>query len=366
MRLLYVSLLTFLYTSTVGYTYPGLDKQWQGYVPDPIWRIHVQKRDYRFSQYGHQHKSLPTDYDLRQVAGAVLPIENQSTCGSCYCFGSKGMFEMLVLLRDHKLIEVSGQWMMDCGSGGNGCRGGDFIVLQKLIDQGAVYESEYPIKYEASGNSCQDDWLAGNHYHEKLKGYALIGNTPEEMMAAMFQNEAPLGVTIAGNAMGSGDFSTSCRSGATNHIVFVIGWVTHNGIVYWIVQNSWGTDHGVNGYYYIPIKDGKNCSSLGAEEVVLADYKPACTPQPTASAGPDQNIIMAPGLPHEARIGTPALAGHTYHWLPIDGMDDADYAQVLVSPAKSTLYTVTATSQCGSATSQVMVHVYNEKGRELK
>ena len=74
-----------------------------------------------------------------------------------------------------------------------------------------------------------------------------------------------------------------------------------------------------------------------------------CTPQPVANAGPDQTI--APG--GSATIGTAAQPNTTYSWSP----GGATTAQITVSPSVSTIYSVTATTSCGSASDSVTVTV---------
>lgn len=67
-----------------------------------------------------------------------------------------------------------------------------------------------------------------------------------------------------------------------------------------------------------------------------------------------------PLIPVEDRcvqIGTPMLSGHTYSWSPATGLVSPNTAQTLACPKKTTVYTVTATTQCGKATSQVKVSV---------
>ncbi len=74
-----------------------------------------------------------------------------------------------------------------------------------------------------------------------------------------------------------------------------------------------------------------------------------CTPQAVANAGPDQTI--APG--GSVTIGTAAVSGTTYSWSP----GGQTTAQITVSPAATTTYSVTATTSCGSASDSVVVSV---------
>ncbi|MCP3962004.1 MAG: exo-alpha-sialidase [bacterium] len=74
-----------------------------------------------------------------------------------------------------------------------------------------------------------------------------------------------------------------------------------------------------------------------------------CSPQPIADAGADVTIEEG----QSTTIGTATQAGHTYSWSP----GGATTAQVNVSPTSTTVYTVTATTSCGSAQDSVTVTV---------
>lgn len=344
-----------------------------GYVPNPLREIGTMYRSY-LPNGQFEAQPIPQEYDLRKIGHGTAPIRNQGQCGSCWWFGTKGTMESLVRLRDGKDIEISGQWGIDCSPAAfSGCGGGDMAFDKLKASYGAIYESEYPIKYEQSNDSCDTSWLPGN-YHEQIVDWAFVGHSVEEMQRAMFENESPITVTVGSGGMSPGGdgWQDSCRSAGTDHIVYVVGWLEgslhgHSAGPHWILQNSWGTSWGDNGYEYIMARSGSTvCASLGSDEVALANYKPSCTPQPTVNGGPDVNIIMAPGMAHFAAIGTPAADGQTYSWSPSVGLSASNVAQPAASPAKTTLYTVTATSKCGSASGKVLVHVFNEKNQELK
>ena len=48
----------------------------------------------------------------------------------------------------------------------------------------------------------------------------------------------------------------ACDTTELNHAVVVVGWGNLNGIDFWIIRNSWGSNWGVSGY--INIKRGVN------------------------------------------------------------------------------------------------------------
>ncbi len=79
------------------------------------------------------------------------------------------------------------------------------------------------------------------------------------------------------------------------------------------------------------------------------DCSIVCDPAPIADAGDDVSINEG----ESTTIGTPAQPDNTYSWSP----GGATTAQVLVSPTTTTVYTVTATTSCGSAQDSVTVAV---------
>lgn len=81
-----------------------------------------------------------------------------------------------------------------------------------------------------------------------------------------------------------------------------------------------------------------------------------CEPQPIVDAGPD--LTVCPG--QAVTIGTPARAGHSYAWSP----GGQTSAQIVVSPAVTTTYTLTATTACGSQQDSVTVFVAGQGGLE--
>ena len=42
-----------------------------------------------------------------------------------------------------------------------------------------------------------------------------------------------------------------CDGQPANHAVVIVGWGNKNGVDHWIVRNSWGTDWGKRGYFFI-------------------------------------------------------------------------------------------------------------------
>ena len=94
--------------------------------------------------------------------------------------------------------------------------------------------------------------------------------------------------------------------------------------------------------------------------VIPGPVIPGCTPLPVADAGPGKNLILGLNLPKFVVIGTSHIDGTAYKWTPAEGLDNPNSAQPQASPATTTEYTVTATNQCGQATSKMTVSVFAE------
>ena len=89
----------------------------------------------------------PASVDWR-TKGAVTPVKNQGSCGSCWSFSATGALEGAYFIATGALRLLSEQQLMDCSvpEGNKGCGGGamtqafDYIIKNKGIDS----EGDYP------------------------------------------------------------------------------------------------------------------------------------------------------------------------------------------------------------------------------
>lgn len=128
-------------------------------------------------------------------------------------------------------------------------RGGLMDDAFKFIEQnqGLTTEANYP--YEGSDGTCNTKKEA-NHA-AKITGYE---DVPANNEAALMKAVAKQPVAVAIDAGGfefqfysSGIFTGTCGT-ELDHGVAAVGYGESNGMKYWLVKNSWGTQWGEEGY----------------------------------------------------------------------------------------------------------------------
>lgn len=106
--------------------------------------------------------------------------------------------------------------------------------------------------------------------------------------------------------------------------------------------------------YTVTVSGSNSCTATSTVTVSVN------TTPPFADAGPNKNLDCANT---QSTIGTPAIAGHTYSWLPNSQITNANTAEPTVNPTTTTIYTVTVTGTNGcTATDIVTVNVNSNTG----
>ena len=68
-------------------------------------------------------KKIPTNKDW-VTEGAVPPVKDQASCGSCWSFSVTGAIEGAIYVKHGKLVSLSEQMLVDCDKKDDGCNGG--------------------------------------------------------------------------------------------------------------------------------------------------------------------------------------------------------------------------------------------------
>ncbi|KAB1251626.1 Cathepsin F [Camelus dromedarius] len=167
----------------------------------------------------------PPEWDWRSK-GAVTKVKDQGMCGSCWAFSVTG--------------NVEGQWFLKRGA------------LLSLSEQGGL-ETEDDYSYRGHLQTC-------NFSAEKAKVYindSVELSKNEQKLAAWLAKKGPVSVAI--NAFGmqfyrhgiSHPLRPLCSPWLIDHAVLLVGFGNRSAVPFWAIKNSWGTDWGEEGYYYL-------------------------------------------------------------------------------------------------------------------
>ncbi|GMI68808.1 esponsive to dehydration 21B [Hibiscus trionum] len=216
---------------------------------DPVRRVMKSKNPSRRYAY-RAGENLPDSVDWREH-GAVSPVKDQGSCGSCWAFSTIAAVEAINKIVTGELISLSEQELVDCDrSYDSGCDGGlmDY-AFQFIINNGGIdTEKDYP--YLGFDNRC--DPAKKNAKVVSIDGYEdVIPNDENALKKAVSHQPVSIAIEASGRVFQlyeSGVFNGECGS-ALDHGVVVVGYGTdENGQDYWIVRNSWGGKWGENGY----------------------------------------------------------------------------------------------------------------------
>ena len=226
-----------------------------------------------------REQALPTQpaaFDWRDQ-GKVTPVRNQNPCGTCWVFGTTSVLESAVLLGESTEYDFSEQsvalcvdrsWVYlydgptdPCQAGGNSLK-----ASEVFIKKGAVLESCNP--YDTDGLNCNGTCTCDSCPPvKKVTGYRCV--TDDQSQIALIKSAVySRPVTMSFFCDPSGEYTDPtygtihdyypCDEDA-NHLVSIVGWddfvphpdSDHSGTGAWLVKNSWGTEWGDSGYFWL-------------------------------------------------------------------------------------------------------------------
>lgn len=178
-----------------------------------------------FADFGYGDDNTPIDW---RDHGAVTPVQDQGSCGSCWAFSATGAMEGAHFAATGELKKYSESLLVDCDYGilsNHGCSGGlmnnAFKYLKKHTE---ILEEDYP--YEPVKNKCHEK--TAEHTDTKVSAYKNVKASVSEMKKALMQQPIAIGVHAGQDAFMqyAGGIMTGCQGGSfsIDHGILLVGW----------------------------------------------------------------------------------------------------------------------------------------------
>jgi C1A family cysteine protease len=201
--------------------------------------------------------TLPTKVDWRE-AGWVGPVLNQGYCGSCYAYASAEAISSQLRNLTGTFVQLSPQNIVDCSSdlGNYGCDGGYFDASYWYAQlNGLMSLADYPetsAETGEPGDSCSFDSSSSK---TSVTSWRNVRFGDEAALMQAVAQVGPVSVGIDAHLdsfmlYSDGVYSDTECTPNVDHAVLIVGYgTTTDGVDYWLVKNSWGTNWGMDGYF---------------------------------------------------------------------------------------------------------------------
>lgn len=242
-------------------------------------------------------EKIPERYDLREL-GLVTPVRNQAGYPLCWAFATTAAMESNALVRgygEYDLSELQIAYMIThkfapkdspiFGEGlkfpkswtdldGHSAGGqGDSYSSNLLRGYAIITEDKFPLGQEYSGLYTAGASLEGDLYVDSVY---MVSVTDRTAIKGLIMKNGAVCIDVNASSWKQENICNT-KTGAAylpkkteefdqvNHAVVIVGWddnysrdnfpIKPASDGAWIIKNSWGTDNGDNGYYYLSYSD---------------------------------------------------------------------------------------------------------------
>lgn len=318
---------------------------------------------------------VPNQWDLSDDS-KMIRITKQR-CGDCWAQSTRANLEQLILTHTGVNEPLSTQTMISrcCNTGS--CNGGYMTTPGWVVENGLPILERDPY-LGGKNSSCKFNMTkvkwdyhlmqapyvgSSRDYSRAIRVIDRKGAKVANTQALMIKHRSSTVATIKAISS-SGGIITSCSSinSGGNHMQNIVGWYMDNGELIARVQNSWGTNHGQNGYTHIKWEcgDGRLNRGLGrSSRVGVYNTPTSCKNLADPYVGHKNTLYFEHGT-RGVQLGRAVKYKQTCSWLPKDGLNNPNSCNPIANPKISTEYHLTAETDCGKASAMVLVRPLEE------
>ena len=251
-------------------------KQLHGLIPSPLDFSHLKRN----IQTQTKAVSFPTVYDLRTL-NKLTPIKDQNPYGTCWAFASMATIESYLMPKeDSDYSEKQLAYAAYSGSDGFTSnpaetildQGGNMWMVTAILARWSAPVSEADVPY--GNEQLFSEKPVKKHIQQAFylpnKGSATQDQFKPDNVKNAVTNYGAVSIGMDwndnSNFFNENNYAYYNNSGGSaNHEVNIVGWddsfsksnfnIVPQGDGAWIVRNSWGTNWGDKGYFYISYYD---------------------------------------------------------------------------------------------------------------
>lgn len=219
---------------------------------------------------------LPKHYDMRELE-RVTPVRDQGLYGTCWAFASLAALETTLTPQENLMFSPDHMSLCNSFSLGQN-EGGEYTMAIAYMAswQGPVYESDDPY----GDGKTNPDLKARKHLEEAQilapKDYVAIKEAIYKYGAVETSIYTQMKTANSWSGYYNRERATYYynQEATCNHDIIIVGWdddfpkeyftITPENDGAFICKNSWGTEFGENGYFYVSYED----ANIGTTNVV--------------------------------------------------------------------------------------------------
>jgi len=211
---------------------------------------------------------IPDSFDWR--AKNVVPgVVDQGQCGSAVLFAEGHAIEAAYTIGTGKVIRIDYEQLAACMA--NGCNGAPAFACYYYVEKCGAPNTQDYYKKECQYNATLSLPI--------IDGHVLVQSGDEVALANALYNNGPHSVGVDASHSSFQFYSSgiyyepSCSPTQIDHEMLLVGYGIQSGSKFWIVQNSWGVNWGMNGYINMARERNNNCgiASFAAHPTLGSD-----------------------------------------------------------------------------------------------